>query len=57
AGYVTSPDAASIATAIEDFYRNNREEEFSSYVLSEKGKFSWETFVNGILSLYEKIIA
>ncbi len=47
-GYVTSQCPNDIASAIVDFYHNNREQNFSLNAKQEKQRFSWESFVNGI---------
>ena len=44
-----------IANAIDDFYANNREQEFTPNILAEKKRFSWDKFVEGIESLYRVI--
>ena len=31
-----------------DFYKNNREEEFSLNTVKEKERFSWKSFVHGV---------
>ncbi|HRH67420.1 MAG TPA: glycosyltransferase [Bacteroidia bacterium] len=54
-GYVTDISASAIADALVDFYSLQREAEFSANVRSEKEKFSWPSFVEGIIRLYEKV--
>ena len=54
-GYVTERNAMSIASAISDFYTNDRENEFSKNALVDREKFSWKTFINGILELKNEI--
>jgi len=54
-GYVTAINSGAIADAIFDFYTNQRELEFSVNVRAEKEKFSWSSFIQGILQLYETI--
>lgn len=54
-GYVTERNARSIASAISDFYTNNRESAFSQNALADSEKFSWKTFTNGILELNNEI--
>lgn len=48
-GYVTDVDATLIGSAINDFYKNNREAFFASNVSIDKQLFSWESFINKIL--------
>lgn len=54
-GYVTEKNPIEIAKAITDFYSNNREDEFSRNVETEKVKFSWKSMVEGILELNKNI--
>ena len=53
-GYVTETNAESIATALTDFYQNNREKEFSENAAIDSSKFSWENMVKGIKELKSK---
>ncbi|MDY6426961.1 MAG: glycosyltransferase, partial [Bacteroidales bacterium] len=41
AGYVVTPDAASIAHAIDDFFTNKKPGFFTSGLLEEKSRYSW----------------
>jgi glycosyltransferase involved in cell wall biosynthesis len=47
-GYVISQDSTEIANAIIDFYKRNREKEFSDNARLEKKRFSWKFFVEGV---------
>ena len=53
-GYVTSGNPTEIADAIIDFYTNNKEEEFTINTSTEKKRFSWESFVDGVEQLMQK---
>jgi D-inositol-3-phosphate glycosyltransferase len=44
AGYVCRPEPESIASAIDDFYVNNRRPQFESFVEKEKQRFAWKHF-------------
>ena len=55
-GYVVSPEEKKIADYIVRFYNDNKEHEFTLNTKSEKKKFSWEIFVNGIDDLINSII-
>ena len=48
-GYVVDVNEKKIASAISDFYLNNREEAFAKNVVAERERFSWKTFVSNIL--------
>jgi len=49
-GYVVDVDSEKIASAIVDFYSNNKEEVFRENVFKEAEKFSWQNLVDTILS-------
>ena len=53
-GYVTSQNPIAIADAIVDFYTNNKEAEFMINTSTEKKRFSWESFVDGVEQLMQK---
>ncbi len=48
-GYVTSQKPEDIAGFIYDFYENNRAVEFHPNLVKEKGKYSWQNMVDGII--------
>jgi D-inositol-3-phosphate glycosyltransferase len=50
-GYVISPDSREIADAIEKFYKEGKEAEFTANVKIEKEKYSWERMTETIDSL------
>ena len=54
-GYVVSPDATSIATAIVKSFSPNSLSQLTEGVKEEKKKFSWSTMVNVIMDLHEKV--
>jgi len=49
AGYVTPVDPEAIATALDDFYSNQREAEFVEGVKEGKKYFSWDRFADEII--------
>lgn len=55
-GYVVKPDPSEIATAIRDFFGNDRNEEFTAGVKDEKHRFSWSKMTAGIVDVYKKIL-
>jgi D-inositol-3-phosphate glycosyltransferase len=55
AGYVTEIDPSEIASAIVDFYQNNRKEQMSEFVKEFKKRYSWTNFTEVIRSLYQKL--
>ena len=54
-GYVVEPKPEVIASAIVNFYQENKEEEFSSNTRIEKDRFKWSSFVNGLLNLVSSL--
>jgi D-inositol-3-phosphate glycosyltransferase len=51
-GYVVPPEPAKIADAIDDFFTNNRQEQFLQGVKDEKVKFTWDKLTTSILEIY-----
>ena len=54
-GYVTSQEPKDIADAIIDFYKHNKEVEFTLNTKQEKKRFSWESFVDGVDELINSV--
>lgn len=54
-GYVVAPSPDEIASAILDFFKNNRELSMSAKTSSMQERFSWKSMVNGILELGNQI--
>jgi glycosyltransferase involved in cell wall biosynthesis len=54
-GYVTEPEPRSIADAVFNFYSQSREREIADHVRLEKVRFSWKSFVEGVLQLYNSM--
>jgi D-inositol-3-phosphate glycosyltransferase len=54
-GYVVKPEADSIASAILDYYENDREALFIEGVKKEKSKFTWDKMTASILEVRNKI--
>lgn len=54
-GYVTEINAVSIADAIVDFYSNQKEKQFVENTVSEKKRFLWSSFVEGVQALYKRL--
>lgn len=50
-GFVVQPNATSIADALVEFYSKNLEQQFAQNAAEEKKRFSWKSFVDGVLSL------
>jgi len=54
-GYVVDKNPLHIADSIMDFFKHNRVLEFLPNLKEEKKKYSWETFVNELITLYRNI--
>tara|TARA_B100000575_G_scaffold288199_1_gene287835 strand:- start:6925 stop:8073 length:1149 start_codon:yes stop_codon:yes gene_type:complete len=52
-GYLIEPNSIEIVNALVDFYKNNREKEFSSDIRSKRDLFSWEALAKSFDELYE----
>ena len=55
AGYVCQPNANEIASAILDFYLNNRKDSFETAVKNEIERFSWTLFTKLFYELMQEI--
>ena len=51
-GYVVEPNPREIASAINNFFENNRGEVFEKNIVEEKKKYEWATFVKVMESLF-----
>lgn len=54
-GYVTTQNPTDIASAIFDFYKNNKEQEFTLNCKEEKKRFSWSSFIEGVDELMNSL--
>lgn len=54
-GYVVEPNSQEISKALIDFFENKRLEEFTSNILKEKERFSWDKMTNAINELAGQI--
>jgi len=55
-GYVVLPDPGDIASAIDDFFENQRKADFSENVRKEKERFSWSKVTESITEVFYKIM-
>jgi glycosyltransferase involved in cell wall biosynthesis len=53
-GYIVSTEATSIASAIKNYFAENKEEEFKSNILIQKQSFTWPVFVKKLLAFANK---
>lgn len=54
-GYVVEPNVASITSALEDFYDNNRANSFTIGIIEAKQRFTWDKMINQIELLLEEL--
>lgn len=47
-GYVVRPDEHAIADALVDFFRNNRQNEFTEGILAEKKQYAWSNMTRSV---------
>lgn len=47
-GYVVRPDEHEIADALADFFENNRQEQFTEGILSEKKQYAWSNMTRSV---------
>ena len=52
AGYVVEPKPQAIASSLEDYFENKKEQAFTEGMKQEKQKYEWSIFVNEIIALY-----
>jgi len=56
-GYVVAPDKTIIADSIVDYFDHNRSSSFIEATRIIKKKFSWETMVRAVETIYERTLA
>jgi glycosyltransferase involved in cell wall biosynthesis len=54
-GYVVKPEAGAVADAIDDYFTNERKEQFTLGVREEKAKFTWDKLTESIMRIYNKV--
>jgi D-inositol-3-phosphate glycosyltransferase len=55
-GYVVKPDPGEIASAISDFFENERSREYIANIREEKKKYAWDRMTSAVTEVYNKII-
>ena len=53
-GYVVKPEPIAISDAINDYFSNKRQEEFTKNVREEKTRFTWDKLTKAITDIYNK---
>ena len=54
-GYAVQPNAEAIAEAIIDYYTQNRQANYTEYLIVQKENYSWAKLVESFTSIYNKI--
>ena len=54
-GYATEPNADAIADAIVDYYENNRQEDYTQYLILEKEKYSWGILTKAFVKIKDLV--
>ncbi|HOW25922.1 MAG TPA: glycosyltransferase [Bacteroidales bacterium] len=55
AGYVVEPDPMELADAVADYFEQDREAAFVSFIREEKKKYSWNNMIVNIFAVEEEI--
>ena len=54
-GYAVKPDKNAIAEAVEDYYTNNRQKDFTDYLRIEKQKYGWDKMTRTFEDIYNSL--
>lgn len=54
-GYVVKPEPSAIAEALDDFFSNNKMNQFAEGVREEKAKFAWDRLTRSVMKVYKGI--
>ena len=54
-GYAVEPNADAIAAALTDYYTQNRQANYTEYLILQKENYSWTKLVESFISIYDKI--
>ncbi|OFY40676.1 MAG: glycosyl transferase family 1 [Bacteroidetes bacterium RBG_13_44_24] len=54
-GYVVQPEPGAVSEAMDDYFTNNRKEQFIIGVKEEKAKFTWDRLTAAILEIYNNV--
>lgn len=54
-GYAVAPNANDIANAIIDYYTNNRQTDYTNYLIKEKEKYAWSRMTEAFNRIYEQL--
>lgn len=55
-GYAVEPNADAIAEAIIDYYHNNRQADYTEYLIQQKDNYSWSGMANAFYTIHKQIM-
>ena len=54
-GYAVEPNAEAIAEAITDYYTNNRQADYTQYLIQQKKNYSWSGLTNAFMNITKQL--
>ena len=54
-GYAVEPNAEAIAEAITDYYTNNRQADYTQYLIQQKENYSWSGLTNAFMNITKQL--
>ena len=54
-GYAVEPNADAIAEAIADYYHNNRQADYTEYLIQQKDNYSWSGMAQTFYTIYNQL--
>ena len=54
-GYAVEPNAEAIAQAITDYYTNNRQADYTEYLIQQKDRYSWSGMAQTFYTIYNQL--
>lgn len=54
-GYAVEPNAEAIAQALTDYYTHNRQPDYTTYLIQQKDRYSWEGMVQTFYNIYNQL--
>lgn len=55
-GYAVEPNADAIAEAIIDYYHNNRQADYTEYLIQQKDNYSWSGMANAFYTIHKQLM-
>lgn len=54
-GYAVEPNADAIAEALTDYYTHNRQTDYTTYLIQQKDRYSWEGMAQTFYTIYNQL--